>query len=210
MLTNKSGLPEEIIERTVSPHNVSHLSPPETPVAASERTGPVATWLIVWLVIASMVVTWDSAYVLLRPWSMVGHADAKPWASIWTPYVTYGKIDSLYGPAGYAAYKENKEGFNAAQSVVNVVEVTLQLGVLYLSRAGVHLGAHVLALIVLSMTLCKTALYFLVDIFQGCAVHAAAKTPFEFWFYYVTMNGLWVVMPLLGIFSTALRLLTVG
>jgi nicotinamide riboside transporter PnuC len=60
-------------------------------------------------------VVWDTGYVLLRPYSMPGGSLHWP---IWVPYELYGRVDYVYG---FKALEE-KNGFTAAQGMLNLVE----------------------------------------------------------------------------------------
>jgi hypothetical protein len=71
--------------------------------------------LTVWLFVSVPLVAWDAGYVLLRPHSMPGGRLHSP---IWTPYALYGTVDYIYGWPAYNA----RNGFTAAQTVMNVVE----------------------------------------------------------------------------------------
>jgi hypothetical protein len=77
--------------------------------------------LTIWLVVSVPLVIWDAGYVLLRPHSMPGGRLHSP---IWTPYALYGTVDYIYGWPAYNA----RNGFTAAQTVMNVIET---LGYLY-------------------------------------------------------------------------------
>lgn len=57
-------------------------------------------------------------YILLRPHTMAGGALQWP---IWKPYEIYAAIDYVYGWPGW----EQKDGFGAAQGVLNAVELVL-------------------------------------------------------------------------------------
>nr|ODN87200.1 hypothetical protein L203_03472 [Cryptococcus depauperatus CBS 7841] len=85
-------------------------------------------WISVWMAFTSIIVTWevDAAYCLSRPKSFPGG----DWAWLWKPYndFPYGEIDQLYGWKAF----EDHDGFTAAQAMLNVVEVLLAVGYLYL------------------------------------------------------------------------------
>lgn len=86
-----------------------------------------------WLVVSVPLVIWDTGYVLLRPHSMPGGSLHSP---IWIPYALYGSVDYIYG---WPAWNE-RNGFTAAQSVMNVFET---LGYLYYLWIVYHHGATV-------------------------------------------------------------------
>ncbi|SYW77045.1 related to Adiponectin receptor 1 [Ustilago bromivora] len=143
-----------------------------------------------WLFLSSFVVAWDVGYILLRPRSFLG-GDLH-W--IWSPYKLYMNIDYIYGLPSWDA----KDGFPAAQSLMNVVECFLNLFYVYL----VHLKATpksiavapVWGLIAVTMTLSKTILYALNDYCCGWC-----KTGHNDWntlvFLYILPNGLWILFP---------------
>ncbi|SOV04563.1 related to Adiponectin receptor 1 [Ustilago sp. UG-2017a] len=143
-----------------------------------------------WLFLSSFVVAWDVGYILLRPRSFLG-GDLH-W--IWSSYKLYMNIDYIYGLPSWDA----KDGFPAAQSLMNVVECFLNLFYVYL----VHLKATpksiavapVWGLIAVTMTLSKTILYALNDYCCGWC-----KTGHNDWntlvFLYILPNGLWILFP---------------
>ncbi|EKD13641.1 hypothetical protein MBM_08359 [Drepanopeziza brunnea f. sp. 'multigermtubi' MB_m1] len=83
---------------------------------------------IIWLFMSLPLVTWDAGYVMLRPMSMPGGSLHWP---IWAPYELYGKIDYIYG---WKAYNE-KNGFTAAQTLLNIVETAMYVYYLYILYA---------------------------------------------------------------------------
>ncbi|KAF2764857.1 hypothetical protein EJ03DRAFT_320472 [Teratosphaeria nubilosa] len=99
-------------------------SAPRLSRASTTTTSP-ALWThtpsnltLLWLLISLPLVTWDMCYVLLRPHSMPGGALHKP---LWTPYALYGTVDYVYGLKAV----EEKNGWTAAQTWVNVVETAV-------------------------------------------------------------------------------------
>lgn len=110
-----------------------------------------------WLFLSSFVVAWDVGYILLRPRSMLG-GDLH-W--IWSPYALYMDIDYVYGLPSW----DTKDGFPAAQSLMNVGESILNLFYIYLVHVKATPAALAIApifgLITVTMTLSKTILYVL-------------------------------------------------
>lgn len=111
------------------------------------------------------LVIWDTGYVLGRPHTMEGGAAHWP---LWLPYKLYGEIDHIYGWKAFHA----KNGFTAAQGLLNVVETLMYAVYLWLwySRGEATTHGRVVtgrpgALAVLIgfssavMTLSKTFLY---------------------------------------------------
>ncbi len=128
------------------------------------------------------LVAWDTGYVLLRPLSMPGGALHWP---VWAPYDLYGRVDHMYGFKQWYA----RNGFTAAQGVLNLAETAMYLAYLYIwwaystfdaaksagvaGRKGVGGRAGALAVLLAyaaaSMTLSKTVLY----------CEPSAPTPYE-------------------------------
>lgn len=147
-----------------------------TPSSAAAPSRPSAwshtptTATLIWLAVSLPPVTWDTAYVLLRPHTMEGGALHWP---LFTPYKLYGEIDHVYGWKAWNA----GNGFTAAQGTLNAIETAMYLwyAYLYLGRgrpvAGSDTGvkrtvegrAGATALLVgfsaAIMTLSKTVLY---------------------------------------------------
>ncbi|KAI9803737.1 MAG: hypothetical protein M1833_000649 [Piccolia ochrophora] len=183
----------------------TELPPPSTPSpskaltkskpsASSSRAGAGA-WAhkpsnlaVLWLCIAVPVVSWDTGYVLLRPHSMEGG-----WLHpIFKPYALYATIDYQYGWPAW----ENRSGFTAAQSSVNIVETLMYASYLWIvftsgrqtstqGKGAPHpasagwLGqgrvvpgekgvlAVLIAYAAAVMTVAKTSLYFLNEYWSG-------------------------------------------
>ncbi|KAL2001711.1 hypothetical protein VTN02DRAFT_1351 [Thermoascus thermophilus] len=83
-----------------------------------------STAMTLWLVVSVPLVLWDAGYVLLRPHSMPGGRLHSP---LWTPYALYGTVDYIYGWPAFNA----RNGFTAAQTVMNLVETAAYLFYLY-------------------------------------------------------------------------------
>ena len=104
-----------------------------------------------------------------------------------SPYELYGKIDKVYSQEAYYAGEGWSKvfvirdlgncqsihgpelGFGTAQTWMNVVELGLQFGSVYLHYKR-HPAAPLVAFTAQLMTLWKTVLYFLSDILGGFAV----------------------------------------
>ncbi|SPO34754.1 related to Adiponectin receptor 1 [Pseudozyma flocculosa] len=153
-------------------------------------------WISLWLGLSSLIVAWDFHYVLLRPRSMKGGDLA--W--IWSPYELYGGIDYIYGPTAWDA----KDGFPAAQSILNVAETFLNFVYLYLAHvrrsASAMAAAPLVGFAAVVMTFSKTVLYWLNDYCCGWC-----KTGHNNWhdrfFLWIVPNGLWLLVPGLIIYS---------
>ena len=75
---------------------------------------------LIWLFVSPLIVLWDIAYVILRPYSMPGGCLHRP---IWIPYGLYGEVDHLYGLQSL----ENGDGLVIAFAMLNFVESCLYL-----------------------------------------------------------------------------------
>lgn len=125
--------------------------------ATTTATHRPRTLVSAWLFLSSLVVAWDIGYILLRPRSMLG-GDLH-W--IWSPYALYQTVDYVYGLPSW----ESKDGFPAAQSLLNVVESILNFIYLYLAHVKATPRSIAVAplwgLVAATMTLSKTVLYVL-------------------------------------------------
>ncbi|KAJ4298010.1 hypothetical protein N0V90_005909 [Kalmusia sp. IMI 367209] len=63
---------------------------------------------------------WDATYIFLRPHTFPGGKYHQP---LFEPMVQWATVDHIYGEHGWL----EKEGFTAAQGVINVLEVTLYM-----------------------------------------------------------------------------------
>ncbi|KAI5202766.1 hypothetical protein E4T42_02454 [Aureobasidium subglaciale] len=184
---------------------------------------------LLWLGISLPLVTWDTFYVFLRPHSMPGGKYQKP---LWVPYELYGQVDHVYG---WPAYNSGN-GFTAAQSGVNVVECVgyiyylylvythgkteptvqgtgapdkQQIGKLAQSRT-VHGSAAAKAVVLLYgvalMTLSKTVLYWLNEVFSGFA-NIGHNDPASIFFLWALPNGLWIAFPIYLVYVSAKEIL---
>ncbi|KAI1798285.1 hypothetical protein LXA43DRAFT_979650 [Ganoderma leucocontextum] len=144
------------------------------------------TMISLWFLLTVPIIFWDATYCFFRPRSMAG-GDLH-W--IWSPYALYQEIDYVYG---LKAIQENN-GFTNAQSALNIVENFMNIGYLYLTHVAGSPFAPLLGFASATMTLSKTALYWLQEYYcGGCAVgHNDFKTLFLYW---IIPNGLWLVFP---------------
>ncbi|KAI5860013.1 hypothetical protein GGS23DRAFT_258822 [Durotheca rogersii] len=162
---------------------------------------------LLWLAVSLPLVTWDSAYVLLRPWSMEGGSLHWP---LWVPYRLYGEVDHIYGWKAFHAHT----GFTAAQSLLNVLETAFYLAYLWIylasssspssssdatprARALAGRPAAIAVLVAFSaavMTLSKTVLYWLNEYFSGFD-NIGHNPPRDLVLLWIIPNGLWLVFP---------------
>ena len=68
-----------------------------------------------WLLISSIIVTWDFTFILFRPYSLPGNS----LHYLWSPYALYIKIDLMYG--------DMKDIFVFVQAIFNILEILLNL-----------------------------------------------------------------------------------
>ncbi|KAI9021897.1 hypothetical protein DFJ74DRAFT_670827 [Hyaloraphidium curvatum] len=140
--------------------------------------------LRLWFMAACFFMTWDLCYIFSRPRSFPG-GDLH---FIWKPYALYGTIDHVYSRKAW----ENGEGWPAAQSLGNILEVVIML--YHLSLPSTTLTSDFVAFFVSVLTWYKTAIYFGIDYFSGWA-GSKHNSAFNFWILYVTVNNFWSVIP---------------
>ncbi|KAB8236367.1 hypothetical protein BDV23DRAFT_153301 [Aspergillus alliaceus] len=200
-----------------------------SPSPSTRSNGATSRWvhtpstaITIWLVLSVPLVIWDAGYVLLRPHSMPGNKLHSP---IWTPYALYGTIDYMYGWPAFNA----RNGFTAAQTVLNLVESVGYIYYLWIVyRHGVSVSggrgqrkakkgpmwmlktdkvvsgrpgaiALLVAYSAFLMTLSKTILYWLNEVFSGfdSIGHNDTTTLILFW---IIPNGLWIIFPSYNIY----------
>ncbi|OXV06309.1 hypothetical protein Egran_05923 [Elaphomyces granulatus] len=173
-----------------------------------------------WLIVAIPVVLWDAGFVLLRPHSLPG---GKLHSPIWTPYALYVTVDYIYGwPAfnarnGFTAAQAvlnlvETAGYVYYLFVVSRYAVTSttaasrpshkkgRRGLLWflfddkVVAGGIGAAALLVAFGAAVMTLSKTVLYLLNEVFSGFhnVGHNSAGTLVVYW---ILPNGLWIIFP---------------
>lgn len=149
----------------------------------------------VWLTISSLIVVWDTLYVLYRPSTMEGGQHFK----YFFPYKTYITIDTLYGNL--------TDTFVVIQSKCNIVEIVL-VGLSLLADLGrttrAKAAAALLCLIASTFTFWKTIIYVMYG--YPHLVFAAGKELLTFGVF-ILPTSFWLIFPLLGIFSIGDRLI---
>ena len=140
-------------------------------------------WISVWLIITSVICTWDASFVFLRPASFD--------MMLWAPYRDYIQVDKLYGNVD--------DAFVWSQSVMNVVEVGLNLLALSYVSKKQYRTAAVVAIITSTMTCSKTILYHIIEIACGfcCTAH---NDMFTLIMLYCLPNGVWIWVPATVVF----------
>lgn len=148
-------------------------SSPSSPSSPNGAKASSSAWshapdrlTLAWLAISLPLVTWDTLYIFGRPATMPGGSLHWP---LWQPYALYGQIDLVYGWPAWEA----RDGFTAAQGFLNVVETAMYLYYLWAVynggawRVGGIKGgrATLVGFAAAVMTLSKTALYWLQEVF---------------------------------------------
>lgn len=174
--------------------------------------------VIIWLIVSVPLVLWDTGFVLLRPHSLPG---GKLHAPIWTPYALYCAVDYVYGAFnarnGFAAAQSvlnlvETAGYVYYLFVVSRYAVTSttaasrpshkkgRRGLLWflfddkVVADGIGATALLVAFGAAVMTLSKTVLYLLNEVFSGFhnVGHNSAGTLVVYW---ILPNGLWIIFP---------------
>ncbi|GAA5936839.1 hypothetical protein JCM3775_002722 [Rhodotorula graminis] len=142
-------------------------------------------WVWWWFVVSTILVAWDTGFVLMRPRSMAG-GDLH-W--LWSPYALYEKVDLVYSRSWY----DRRDGFTSAQAIMNIVESVLNIVYLWLARRESP-EAVLVGFTGATMTSAKTILYWLRD-WQGGWDATGHNTPWDFWVLFALPNGAWIVAP---------------
>ena len=97
------------------------------------------------------------------------------------------------------SYADLKDVYVHAQSIMNVVEIFVNvIAILYLTRRHFKTAA-IIAIIASTMTASKTVLYFLMEIVDNFKYTRQDDT-LTFIFFYIFPNGIWIVVPALVIY----------
>lgn len=219
-MVSTRGHPQEFPEPDLTP---SKSTPSRARASKAKWAHTPSNLALIWLFISLPLVAWDAGYVLLRPHSMPGGSLHWP---LWVPYDLYGKVDYIYG---WKAFNE-RNGFTAAQTALNVVETLMYLYYLYITyaygkqRTGQGRGAPspatigflgqqraiegrqgVIALLVgytaAIMTVSKTALYWLNEYYSGFD-NIGHNSFRDLLFLWIIPNGAWLVLPSYIIYLT--------
>jgi hypothetical protein len=135
-------------------------------------------WVAIWLTVSSLICLWDASFVLLRPASFD--------IPLWAPYLDYIQVDKLYGNV--------EDTFVWSQSIMNLLEVGLNLYSLSLLHDKQFRAAAVMAVVVSTMTSSKTVLYHLMDYACGFC-NSAHNDAFTLVVLYFLPNGVWIWVP---------------
>ena len=158
-------------------------------VASIVRSGFPTTkyfpkWVAIWLVISSMICSWDASFVFNRATSLDSFNNP-----IWSPYKDYVQVDKLY------ASLEND--FVWSQSVLNVLEICLNLFALHLLTSRKDKKAAVVGLAVCAMTSAKTILYHVME-FSCSGCNTKQNDWPTFLTLYIVPNGVWIWVPMVA------------
>ncbi|GAA5996942.1 uncharacterized protein JCM10292_006100 [Rhodotorula paludigena] len=142
-------------------------------------------WVKTWFVVSTLLVAWDTGYVLLRPRSMKG-GDL---SALWAPYELYGLVDKVYGPDAWAS----GYGFTSAQALMNIPESILNILFLVLSARESPV-AILVGFLAVVMTSWKTVLYWLIDQQSGWS-YTGHNSLRDWIILFAIPNGAWIVVP---------------
>jgi hypothetical protein len=108
----------------------------------------IPKWITLWLAVSSAVVLYDASYVLLRPSSMRGG----PLFSYYSAYDLYIKFDTLYGNLA--------DSFVVIQSWLNLVEISIIIYSLFLSRSSsTRIKSALIMIVASAFVFWKTVIY---------------------------------------------------
>ena len=139
--------------------------------------------MVYWLFFSTLVVVWDASFLLLRPASMPDGPLGMGWAFAYRIYLA---IDHSYADLANTTAE--------ALAVMSVLEACGVFVALWADQGGRGRLAHLLAMVVVSLTSAKTMLFILIE-----GMHGWSYIDHNEWlpllFGYVIPNGLWIVMP---------------
>ncbi|KAI5822163.1 hypothetical protein K523DRAFT_422180 [Schizophyllum commune Tattone D] len=165
-----------------------------TPTKATSPAMARYTWISLWFLITAPIVLWDTGYLFFRPRSMLG-GDLH-W--IWKPYEIYQEIDWVYGVRAL----EDGDGFPNAQAFLNIIETILNLIYLYLAHVSSSPKAPLIGFAAATMTLWKTVLYWLQELFcSGAGCMTAHNKWLDMVVFYYLPNGLWLIFPSIIVYT---------
>ncbi|KAL7697048.1 hypothetical protein N2W54_001268 [Lotmaria passim] len=139
----------------------------------------------VWFSAVAPVVLVDGIFVLTRSLdASVPHPLSQVFPFKY--WLIYAEYDRRYGP--------NDDAFVVAQSWLNLVEVALGLLAVLLSFCRANNAAVKLALLVATMTLFKTVLYYVLDIVED-GKYTKHNTFFEQLTMVIIPSSFWIIIP---------------
>lgn len=153
-------------------------------MAAAALPSPPA-WVWVWLLVSSLIVMFDSAFVVLRPRSFPEGDLGWVWGGPGGPYDTYTRIDHRY--------RDLADGLGIVQAWLNFPEVLVAAAAFAARRRP---SGWLLLLAGSLMTLWKTCVYLGADAVLGFASMSEVSS-FDFWALYLAPASFWLVVPYL-------------
>lgn len=117
---------------------------------------------IIWFIFVVPVVILDASYVLLRaaPGEMASPAiHPMHYFPLFQPWNVYAKYDHHY--------QASDDAFTPCQAVLNLCEITLGLAAIAIDMLEYHKGALILGIMLCTMMIYKTIIFFLMDVFEG-------------------------------------------
>ena len=104
-------------------------------------------------------------------------------------------------------YGDLDDDFVVSQSIMNLLEVSMNIFALQRLFAGQVKEAMIMALIVSTMTCSKTILYFLMEVVSGFK-NTAHNDNFTLFLLYVFPNGVWIFVPGAVVFVLSSRFIS--
>ncbi|KAL9972012.1 hypothetical protein ACROYT_G018244 [Oculina patagonica] len=149
------------------------------------------SWVAVWLCITTTTVTIDSLFILLRPHTLPGGK----WNYLFQPYNLYIQVDPIY--------KDTNDAFGIGQTLMNLVEVFINIITVIMHVRGKSSLAVLLAFMVSVMTLAKTVLYMLICT-PLCGGQHFVNYPDlkKLILAFILPNSFWILVPFLCVVAT--------
>ena len=181
----------DMVSRSPSTPRAPALSPAvASSTVASSSVGAPPRWVINWMVITTVIVTWDAAFGLLSPLSR----DESHWffSVLFRPYQQkYQHLDMFYAKDEvFASVVGGHNAFGPSQTAMNVAEVAVQLVFLYLALRAKSSYASVVGLCVSVATFSKTVLYFVMLYNYGWQKMLVGTTQDRILLFLIP-NGIW-------------------
>lgn len=145
---------------------------------------PPPAWVWVWLLVSSLVVVFDSLFVVLRPRSFPEGDLGWLWGGVGGPYEKYMSIDPRY--------RDLSDGLGIVQAWMNFPEVAVALYAFVAARGSPRVW--VFLLLGSACTLWKTVVYLGADAVTGFESMASVSAT-DFWLVFVVPASFWLVFP---------------
>ncbi|KAL1678399.1 hypothetical protein EV122DRAFT_264727 [Schizophyllum commune] len=167
-----------------------------TPKTATSPTMARHTWISLWFLITAPIVLWDTGY--LFPTAL--DAWRRSALDLETVRDIPGGIDWVYGVRAL----EDGDGFPNAQAFLNIIETILNLIYLYLAHVSSSPKAPLIGFAAATMTLWKTVLYWLQELFcSGAGCMTAHNKWLDMVVFYYLPNGyaFWLIFPSIIVYT---------